>query len=324
METYSSGSLITSSSANNVVGYSCFVDSKTRYMKQAVRFLYSLVRIGVDIDNIHFSICEDVDEKYIQLLKHNCGLKNIEKYKKFTHVSKPANKWLQLCNPNLVQYSHIIVNDSDKVYINFDENWADGSVRACKFVPRPTFTVFENIFRLFELGSPRFHLEKPDPRDESKDPRNYVNNHNGGLIIIPGHLLDPLKNTWKKYIDLLHDNSSVLGENIRNLDQVAFALAMEELRHDINFLPKSLDIGMGVRNLSPWLTSVQSNQLIFHIHQDEDANGIILPREGSDKAIRDLSDSFNHDYIEWLHATDVFEYIFPSDNIEQTEKISAG
>lgn len=295
---------------NNRIAYSCFVDNQPRYIKQSFRFLFSLIRSGKNPDDIYFGINEDIDPSITDVLTSACGLKNISRHRNFTDLSKPANKWLQLCHEKLSAYSHVIINDCDKVYLDFDEGWADNSVRACKFVPRPTFTAFENLFEHFDLGNPRFFLDHPDPKDPNKDPRNYVNNHNGGLIIIPGALLATVTTTWKKYIDELHENIELLGQNSRNLDQVAFALTMEETGQDINFLPKSLDIGLGVRNLSPWLNSGHSGQLILHIHGDEDENGLIVSRDTTHEDLRSLADQFNIDYLDWLKSTGAFETVF--------------
>lgn len=294
---------------SNNIAYSCFVDNQPRYIKQSLRFLYSLLRCGKDINSIFFGINQEIDHTYTDILTQKCGLKNISRHANFTTASKPANKWLQLCDENLHSFSHVIINDCDKVYINFDEKWADNSVRACKFVPRPTFTAFEHLFDFFELGHPRFYLDHPDPKDERKDPRNYVNNHNGGLIIIPNHLLGTVTSTWKRYIDELHENISLLGQNARNLDQVAFALTMEETGQDINFLPKSLDIGLGVRHLSPWLNTKTSGQLILHIHADEDENGLIVARDTTNRDLVTLTDQFNTDYVAWLRSIGASEFI---------------
>lgn len=302
---------LTAVGSSNTIAYSCYVDNQPRYIKQSFRFLYSLIRSGKNISNIYFSINQEIESTYREILTRNCGVKNISQHGNFTTTSKPANKWLQLCDENLKNYSHVIINDSDKVFINFDERWADNSVRACPFVPRPTFTIFEQLFELFDLGAPRFNLDRPDPQDDKQDPRNYVNNHNGGMIIIPKHLLQAVTEIWKKYIDRLHENIDLLGKNPRNLDQVAFALTMEEIGQDINFLPKSLDIGLGVKNISPWLDS-KSTQLIVHGHGDEDENGLIVPRETTSSDLIKITKQFNSDYTKWLHSNGAAEYVLDS------------
>ncbi len=291
------------------IAYSCFVDNQPRYIKQSFRFLFSLLRCGKSLDNIFFGINQDIDDTYSEILTQCCGLKNISQHATFTTASKPANKWLQLCDKNLYNFSHVIINDCDKVYIKFDEKWADNSVRACKFVPRPSFSVFEELFEFYNLGQARFFLDHPDPKDEHKDPRNYVNNHNGGLIIIPSHLLKTVTTRWKHYIDTLHDNISLLDQNSRNLDQVAFALTMEETGQDINFLPKTLDIGMGVKHFAPWLNTDSSGQLILHIHADEDENGLIVTRDTTNDDLKTLINQFNAEYIEWLNTIGASEFV---------------
>lgn len=291
------------------LAYTCYVDNQTRYKKQAIRFIYSLLRSGINIDDIFVSLSDDIEQEYLRLLSDLIGVKNLSIHKNFTETSKPANKWLQLNQDSFDGYTHVSLNDCDKVYIDFDDNWATNSVRACKFVPRPTYNVFKKIFENYNLGNPRFTLEKPDPRDKHADPRNYVNNHNGGLIIIPAHLIELVTQTWKKYIDLLLADIDQLGDNGRNLDQIAFSMAMELLGEDINHLPKSLDIGIGVRNLSEHLLKPKTGQLVLHIHGDEDDKSMIVCRENTDPNLAKLVSSFNCSYLEWIETVGLKHYI---------------
>ncbi|MEM7259066.1 MAG: hypothetical protein AAF404_16945, partial [Pseudomonadota bacterium] len=238
------------------------------------------------------------------------GIKHLYPKRIFTTESRPANKWLQLDDIDFSDYSHVIINDTDKVYISFDPRWANDSIRACKFVPRPTYAVFESLFAHFNLGSARFFLDQPDPRDKLRDPRNYVNNHNGGMIIIPTNIVATVTDQWKHYIDELGRNTQLLGPCVRNLDQIAFALAMESLGIDINFLPKSLDIGLGVRNLSSHVIADDSGQFILHVHADEDANSTIVCRDTTNEKIQDIVAQFNNEYHEWLLKLELHGYCY--------------
>ncbi len=291
------------------LAFTCYVDNQPRYKKQAIRFIYSLLRCGKNIDDIFVSLSSDIEQDYQNLLVDSIGVINLGVHNNFTKLSKPANKWLQLKQDSFDGYSHVVMNDCDKVYIDFDDNWATNSVRACKFVPRPTFNVFQSIFEHYKLGNPRFTLDQPDPRDKQRDPRNYVNNHNGGLIIIPTSMLEPITRLWKQYIDLLLADIKLLGDNGRNLDQVAFSMAMQALGEDINHLPKSLDLGIGVKHLTKHLQQPGTGQLVLHIHADEDENGMIVCREDTDANLAMLVSDFNHSYLDWIESVGARHYI---------------
>jgi hypothetical protein len=292
------------------IAFSFFVDEAPKFKKQALRIIYSLLRSGRSEDQIFITYNEDIDEHYVALLRDNLNIRNLFARKIFTTESRPANKWLQLCDVDFGDSTHIILNDTDKVYLDFDDGWANDSIRACKFVPRPTFTVFENILSCFELPKPRFFLDKPDPRDEKRDQRNYVNNHNGGMIIIPADKLAQVTSQWKYFIDALGERTELLGPNVRNLDQVAFALTMASLGIDINHLPKTLDIGLGVSNISPHIANRQSGQFILHVHGDEDNTSTITCRETTHATVRDIVTEFNADYHTWLKHNGLYDYCF--------------
>lgn len=291
------------------LAFTCYVDNQPRYKKQAIRFIYSLLQSGKPIDNIFVSLSDEIESDYSRLLYDSIGVRNLSTHTNFTELSRPANKWLQLDHDSFKGYSHVVLNDCDKVYIDFDDNWATASVRACKFVPRPTFETFRQIFKHHKLGNPRFTLDPPDPRDKNRDPRNYVNNHNGGLVIIPAPMLDQLTRTWKQYIDLLLADTDLLGENVRNLDQVAFAMAMQSFGEDINHLPKSLDLGIGVKQLSGHLQQPGIGQLILHIHADEDEHGMIVCRPSTDSSLAQLVSDFNQSYENWLESVGALNYV---------------
>ena len=78
------------------LAYTCYVDNQTRYKKQAIWFIYSLLRSGINIDDIFVSLSDDIEQEYLRLLSDLIGVKNLSIHKNFTETSKPANKWLQL------------------------------------------------------------------------------------------------------------------------------------------------------------------------------------------------------------------------------------
>lgn len=286
---------------NRKIAYSCFVDAKPKFEKEVIRWVWSLVeKLRVDPEDIYITCARDVSE---ELLEFFAAIKGVNVYfeERFTEVSPPANKWLQLkALGNLTdEYTHVLVCDCDKVFIEFSPDWCDDSVRACRFIPRPTFSVFEEIFSLYFNSMPRFIEQRPDPDDELRDNRSYVNNHNGGLIIIPVSKLAAVTEAWKRWIDKLLAGTEILRSNVRNLDQVAFAVSMHELQTDINFLPATLDLGPNITSISEHVLAQGSGQLILHVHGSEDKEGRVLYGDKTPEAYRALIDKVNDEYIAW-------------------------
>jgi len=302
---------------NKKIAYSCYVDNSRHFQLQALRFVYSLRSIGVDAADIFLAVNENCSQDFISVASDQLEV-NVSCHSNFTKESKPANKWLQLNQEFESDYSHIVLNDCDKFYVSFDNKWAMDSVRACPFVPRPTYTIFTEIFDYFGFSTPRFYPDNPDRKSEDKDKRNYVNNHNGGMIIIPRAKLDILTERWKFYIDALLNKPELLKSNLRNLDQVAFACMMEELGEDINFLPRSLDIALGVRFVSEHLSSfINSKQLILHIHADEDEHGFLTTRSYTDTALVELAENINARYRLWLTENNLDDFVY-GNKLEKT------
>ncbi|MCB1756163.1 MAG: hypothetical protein KDJ38_11605 [Gammaproteobacteria bacterium] len=283
------------------IAYSCYVDAHPKFEKEVRRWLWSLIeKLGVDPSNIFITCSPRVSPQLVAFIQRHKDV-NLFFEERFTDQSPPANKWLQLkaltdCSQD---YSHIVISDCDKVFLQFSEEWCNESIRACKFVPRPSFSIFEQLFQKYFGVQPRFVIDNPDPRDPAKDKRNYVNNHNGGLIIVPRQRLKELALAWRKWIDALLQEPELLGPNLRNLDQVAFSIAMHELQSDINFLPKSFDIGPNVRHIEEQLFSPGSGQLVLHIHGFDDDEGNIICGDETPEKYRQIIAALNKQYIAW-------------------------
>jgi hypothetical protein len=296
------------------IAYSCFVDvnSKDKFEKECLRFVWSLIEnIGVSKSDIFITCDRNVSEGFKRILKNTIGLPNIAFVERFTSVSPPANKWLQLGSFNFDGYDYVIVNDCDKVYVSFSDTHCKDAVQAAKFVPRPTFAVFEDIFSKYDLGTPEYFEDKPDPRDKLKDTRNFINNHNGGMIILSQSYLSSVTQAWKQWIDLLLEEPEILRENQRNLDQVALSVALSSLNMKISRLPKSLDVGMNV-SITDFSALKEQNRLILHVHGQENKMGEIVAGPRASQQLLDLVAQINSQYFSWLKQLGiVWDVVWP-------------
>ena len=142
-------------------------------------------------------------------------------------------------------------------------------------------------------------MERPDPQDEFRDGRSYVNNHNGGLIVIPSAKLALVTTRWRHWIDCLLETPEILRTNLRNLDQVAFALVMHDIGSDINFLPATFDLGPNISGVSEHVLTKGSGQLVLHVHGQDDEDGRVVCGENVPDNYRELIKEVNQEYISW-------------------------
>ena len=286
---------------NRKVAFSCYVDAKPKFEQEVVRWLWSLVdNLEVSPEDIYLTCAPDVSSGLVEFLSRFAGI-NVSYESCFTDSSKPANKWLQLKTLCEVagSYTHFVVTDCDKVFIEFSDQWCDDSIRACKFIPRPTYTIFEDIFQHYFNCKPRFTVDRPDPQDDLKDVRNCVNNHNGGLIVLPSEKLELVTLRWKHWIDCLLDKPEILRKNLRNLDQVALAMVMHDIGSDINFLPATFDLGPNISGVSDHVLAVGSGQLVLHVHGQDDEYGAIICGDNVPANYRKCVNDVNERYQNW-------------------------
>lgn len=69
----------------------------------------------------------------------------------------------------------------------------------------------------------------------------HINNISAGLVVAPSHRSMKLGRCWRKWSNWLVANRPLLGRWGVHIDQIGFALAMEELGEDVEFLPPHLN-----------------------------------------------------------------------------------
>jgi hypothetical protein len=187
----------------------------------------------------------------------------------------------------------VVFSDCDKVYFEAIKLWIRGStVKAAPFVSRPPFRVFEHLFEVNRLGAPRFCLRVPDKAVEGSDARTVPGNVNGGTYIVPAALIGSIEQAWRKWIDWLLGNLDMISEWHRNVDQIAFALAMEELDLDVAELPKYFDMGVNVRSVQ---LTPDGKPIVgaIHYHDSMERNGKIRFGQEADSRLQDLGRQVN-------------------------------
>lgn len=69
----------------------------------------------------------------------------------------------------------------------------------------------------------------------------HLNNNSDSIIVAPHRRCPQLAASWKKWADWLVEKRHLLGDWGIHADQVAFTLALEEMREDIDFLPPQMN-----------------------------------------------------------------------------------
>lgn len=69
----------------------------------------------------------------------------------------------------------------------------------------------------------------------------HINNISAGLVISPSDRSNVLAGAWMKWAKWLVENREILGDWHVHVDQVAFALALEDLDEDVEFLPPQVN-----------------------------------------------------------------------------------
>ena len=69
----------------------------------------------------------------------------------------------------------------------------------------------------------------------------HINNISAGIVVAPRSRARELAEKWSKWANWLVRNRALLEGWAIHVDQVAFALAMEEMREDVEFLPPQMN-----------------------------------------------------------------------------------
>jgi len=105
---------------------------------------------------------------------------------------------------------------------------------------RPPASVFKTLLPKSGVGrSYRPGLGLFPSQDGSRE--THINNINGGFIAVPERRREVFPSLWRKWAQWLVQNRGLLGAWGVHVYQVAFALAMEELGEDVEFLPPQMN-----------------------------------------------------------------------------------
>lgn len=160
---------------------------------------------------------------------------------------------------NHKNHDMIVVTDSDHhVVADLSTDCRSDTIRlAPNNGNNPPLKKFKELFKHFDIKD-EVRIGKSLMPNEKGSRETYINNNSGGVIMIPSNKAKEVALQWKSYALDLVKEKDILGRWSIHVDQIAFALAMEKLGIDIDFLPAETN---AVLKMIPEITDIKA----FHI-----------------------------------------------------------
>ena len=213
------------------VAFSCVTDNTPALTGQCFLWTNTLIEtLKVNSSNIYVHVTQAVAPSFCDwLITKNI---NVIAINEFDPRSPHSNKIQQLATFRNSQFTEIVLMDCDTLLSTAEIPVPDSNV-AAKIAdhPNPSFDIMQAVFSAAGLSPP---TGVSTSLGEHKTDRN---NCNGGLYIIKQTFIEQLELHWRKWALWLLDNNELLGPYKVHVDQVSFALAMQELDEATQLLP---------------------------------------------------------------------------------------
>ena len=210
----------------NKIYYSCVVDASTVFYWQTWNLVNSLIKLAqVSPAQIFVHYTPEVDPLFIrELNKIEVNLKPIKRF----GDGKYCNKIAQLSTKEFATATGVFLLDTDMVALEELAELYTPNTICGKIVDlaNPQLSVLKNIFR--QAGFKKFPALR---RVDYQFKNTFKNNFNGGLYVVPGTLIDTLRERWMHWALWLLDNLDLLIKVNKqaHVDQISFAMATHEL-----------------------------------------------------------------------------------------------
>lgn len=244
------------------------MDKGAVFADQAYRLVKTLIHFGeVDPTQIvvHFTTgcAQETLERLAKL-----GVELVE-ISPFSAHHAHSNKIVQTQTPRLREADFAILMDCDMAVAAPIAELAKGDRIRAKIVDADPFgEAWPEIFREAGFGEPRLTGITSFKRQPT--PGNYCN---GGLLVIPKRLLPQLGEAWARWAEWLIEHKELLGSYSFYTDQIAFTLALEELKEDVELAPAEYNCPT---HLGASVQFVTAPPKLLHYHQKIDADGYLV------------------------------------------------
>lgn len=257
--------------------FSCVVNNKAIFRYQAYYWALSLIKNAkIPPKNIFVHILPEITEEFINKML-NLGV-NIVRIQPFGD-NKYCNKVRQLETKAFESAAAVVLMDADTITLDrLDELTHNLTTVRGKTVDcsNPSLDSLKKIFSAAKLDFP--DIVTVDCQDND----TFLGNFNGGLYIIPGHLVSSLHKTWKNWIVWLLTHIHYLQEtgHEAHVDQVSFCMALQSLNIQPEIAPSNYNFPTHLDLQTFPLSFSQDLPIkILHYHRHLDALGYLSLKE---------------------------------------------
>lgn len=251
--------------------YSCVVDDDPKYYLQGYYFVLALVHLAKVSGRrifIHMTARNANFERIIS--EYNVNIVYVEPW----GDKKYCNKLSQLDTPALLKADYVFLCDAD-ICIVEDIALLMPMDRVSGKTVDTANPSLERLNKIYEF----LNVSIPDiTTDTLNEMPTFVGNFNGGLYGIPRRFLKKLGGKWRSYAaEILkrQDCRELLKEKIIHADQIAFSLALNDLKVPYKLLSYDMNFPTHVRNLDALKDKIDRAPSVIHYHSNLTATGLL-------------------------------------------------
>jgi hypothetical protein len=218
------------------VVFSCVVDDKPRYARQAALWAASLLIHGAERAESLVVHTVGEGDPALRALLGSWGI-DVVRIKPFDARHPHSNKLAQFGTDSLQNADYVVLCDCDLAFVAPISPWLRGERIRASIVLLPGLPSAQWKI-IFAAANLRFPEERVLTGNGAQTLPTFCN---GGLYIIPQALFSQIGSFWTKWDRWLLERAELMKPMQVLADQISFALACEELGLKINYLPIELN-----------------------------------------------------------------------------------
>lgn len=257
------------------LAYSCVVDGRAKFEWQAVLLCDSLLRnAGANPEDIKVHVTPAVSPEF-RGHATECGLRLVE-VEPFPVGPGYCNKIRQTTSGAFFGYDWVLLCDCDLYFLRPVALPAGADLVACGRVvdrPNPPLNILRALYAQQGLSPPAV---RPVSFAETPDELTFATNWNGGFYLVRGSQIERFGRRWADNAMALADQEDTLGRYHVHIDQIAFAMALDQLGAAIQVLEAGINVPTHLGELTR-RSPAPSGVVCLHYHDRQDGLGQIAP-----------------------------------------------
>lgn len=261
---------------DNTIALSCLIDDVNSIWVSVHAWLATAINLAkVSPKHIHIHHVCELTPKLMQLCK-KIGV-NTHYVSRFDSRNAYSNKIIQ-GETQFGNVKSVVLTDVDVVFTDTPPFQNLTGFVAGKLVDmeNPPLEILQNIFHNAGVSIIGIASNEYTRNNFYKIFETIIGNFNGGFYSIPNYYLVPISQRWGVWSKWLLERSEIMQKWSKHSDQIAFCLAVNELKIPIKILNNSwnypLHLNLPTNLKEPW---------IIHHHAALDSEMLLLPAEDS-------------------------------------------